>query len=119
VPVVKANKFELVINAQTARMCHANAALSSRFSAVRRRRGRSARARSRARGCGASACSCISPQTTPKDRAATRRFCRGSGPPEKVFNEFWKPSRGRLGAWRGRKVLDDHKAVDLSLQVDV
>jgi hypothetical protein len=44
---------------------------------------------------------------------------RGSGPPEKVFNEFWKPSRGRLGPRRGRKLLDDHKAVDLSLQVDV
>jgi hypothetical protein len=39
----------------------------------------------------------------------------GSGSPEKVFNEFWKPSRGRLGARRGRKVLDDHKAVDFSL----
>jgi len=44
---------------------------------------------------------------------------RGSGPPEKVFNELWKPSRGRLGARRGCKVLDDHKAVDLSLQVGV
>ena len=43
----------------------------------------------------------------------------GSGPPEKVFNEFWKPSRGRLGVRRGRKVLDNHKAVDLSLQVGV
>jgi hypothetical protein len=32
---------------------------------------------------------------------------------------FWKPSRGRLGARRGRKVLDDHKAVDFSLQVGV
>jgi hypothetical protein len=42
-----------------------------------------------------------------------------SGPPEKVFNEFWKPSRGRLGPRRGRKLLDDHKAVDLSLQVGV
>ena len=41
----------------------------------------------------------------------------GSGPPEKVFNEFWKPSRGRLGPRRGRKLLDDHKAVDFSLQV--
>ena len=40
----------------------------------------------------------------------------GSGPPEKVFNEFWKPSRGRLGARRGRKLLDDDKAVDFSLQ---
>ena len=39
----------------------------------------------------------------------------GSGPPEKVFNEFWKPSRGRLGARRGSKLLDDHKAVDFSL----
>src|SRR5215471_11716604 len=46
-------------------------------------------------------------------------FLRGSGPPEKVFNELWKPSRGRLGARRGRKLLDDHKAVDLSLQVGV
>ena len=43
----------------------------------------------------------------------------GSGPPEKVFNEFWKPSRGRLGARRGRKLLDDQKAVDLSLQLGV
>jgi hypothetical protein len=50
-----------------------------------------------------------------KDGAATQRFRRGSGSPEKVFNEFWKPSRGRLGARRGRKVLDDHKAVDFSL----
>ena len=41
----------------------------------------------------------------------------GSGPPEKVFNEFWKLSRGRLGPRRGRKVIDDHKAVDFSLQV--
>jgi hypothetical protein len=32
---------------------------------------------------------------------------RGSGPSEKVFNEFWKPSRGRLGPRRGRKLLDD------------
>src|SRR5262245_40603486 len=46
-------------------------------------------------------------------------FRRGSGPPEKVFNELWKPYRGRLGARRGCKVLDDHKAVDLSLQVGV
>jgi hypothetical protein len=44
-------------------------------------------------------------------------FLEGSGPPEKVFNEFWKPSRDRLGARRGRKLLDDHKAVDFSLQV--
>jgi hypothetical protein len=51
--------------------------------------------------------------------AAMRRFRRGSGPPEKVFNELWKPSRGRLGARRDCKVLDDHKAVDLSLQVGV
>src|SRR6516165_1600463 len=51
--------------------------------------------------------------------AATQRFRRGSGPPEKVFNELWKPSRGRLGARRGCKLLDDHKAVDLSLQVGV
>jgi hypothetical protein len=43
-----------------------------------------------------------------------RSVSRGSGPPEKVFNEFWKPSRGRLGARRGRKVLDDHQAVDAS-----
>jgi hypothetical protein len=50
-----------------------------------------------------------------KDGAATQRFRRGSGSPEKVFNEFWKPSRGRLGARRDRKVLDDHKAVDFSL----
>jgi len=41
----------------------------------------------------------------------------GSGPSEKVFNEFWKPFRGRLGPRRGRKLLDDHKAVDFSLQV--
>ena len=41
----------------------------------------------------------------------------GSGPPEKVFNEFWKLSRGRLGPRRGRKVIDDDKAVDFSLQV--
>jgi hypothetical protein len=54
-----------------------------------------------------------------KDGAATQRFRRGSGPPEKVFNELWKPSRGRLGVRRGRKVLDNHKAVDLSLQVGV
>src|SRR5215471_887190 len=46
-------------------------------------------------------------------------FRRGSGPPEKVFNELWKPSRGRLGARRGCKVIDDHKAVDLSPQVGV
>src|SRR5262249_30141763 len=44
---------------------------------------------------------------------------RGSGPPEKVFNELWKPSRGRLGARRDCKVPDDHKAVHLSLQVGV
>ena len=25
-------------------------------------------------------------------------FLEGSGPPEKVFNELWNPSRGRLGA---------------------
>jgi hypothetical protein len=31
-------------------------------------------------------------------------FLEESGPPEKVFNEFWKPSRGCLGARRGRKV---------------
>src|SRR5262245_2314270 len=43
----------------------------------------------------------------------------GSGPPETLFNEFWKPSRGRLWARRCRKVLDDHKAFDLSLQVGV
>ena len=49
--------------------------------------------------------------------AATQRSEGGSGSPEKVFNEFWKPSRGRLGARRGHKVLDDHKAVDFSLQV--
>jgi hypothetical protein len=58
---------------------------------------------------------------------SARRTCRlwepqcsvsgGSGPSEKVFNEFWKPSRGRLGPRRGRKLLDDHKAVDFSLQV--
>src|SRR5262245_56457262 len=54
-----------------------------------------------------------------KEGAATQRFRRGSGPPEKVFNELWKPSRGRLGARRDCKVLDDHKAVDLSLQVGV
>jgi hypothetical protein len=44
-------------------------------------------------------------------------FPGGSGPLEKVFNEFWKPSRGGLGPRRGRKLLDDHKAVDFSLQV--
>src|SRR5215831_1998109 len=54
-----------------------------------------------------------------KAGAATQRSGEGSGPPEKVFNELWKPSRGRLGARRGCKVLDDHKAVDLSLQVGV
>jgi hypothetical protein len=43
-----------------------------------------------------------------------QRF-RGSESPEKVFNEFWKPFRGRLGPRRGRKVLDNHKAVDFSL----
>jgi hypothetical protein len=48
-----------------------------------------------------------------------QRFWRGSGPPEKVFNELWNPSRGRLGARRDCKMLDDHKAVDLSLQVGV
>src|SRR6516225_10774613 len=52
-------------------------------------------------------------------RKEPQRFRRGSGPPEKVFNELWKPSRGRLGARRGCKVLDDHKAVDLSLQVGI
>jgi len=52
----------------------------------------------------------------PKSNAA---FWRGSGPTEKALNKFWKPSRGRLGAWRGRKLLDDHKAVDFSLQVGV
>jgi hypothetical protein len=41
------------------------------------------------------------------------------GPPEKVFNELWNPSRSRFGARRGRKVLDDHKAVDLSLEVGI
>jgi hypothetical protein len=46
-----------------------------------------------------------------------RSVSGGSGPPEKVFNEFWKPSRGRLGPRRGRKLLDDHKAVNFSLQV--
>ena len=58
-------------------------------------------------------------RTIRKDKAATQRFWRGSGPPEKVFNEFWKPSRGRLGARRGRKVLDDRQVVDFSLQVGV
>jgi len=57
----------------------------------------------------------------PTDREGWSRNAvrQGSGPPEKVFNEFWKPSRGRLGARRGRKVLDDHKAVDFSLQIGV
>ena len=55
------------------------------------------------------------------DREGGRRNAalRGSGPPEKVFNELWKPSRGRLGVRRDCKVLDNHKAVDLSLQVGV
>jgi hypothetical protein len=48
--------------------------------------------------------------------ASADGFLEGSGAPEKVFNELWNPSRGRLGAWRGRKVLDDHNAVDLSPQ---
>src|SRR5262249_41505994 len=52
-----------------------------------------------------------------KERDVTQRFWRESGPPEKVLNEVWKPSRGRLGGRRCRKVLDDHKAVDVSLQV--
>ena len=52
-------------------------------------------------------------------RREPQRSWEGSGPPEKVFNELWKPSRGRLGARRDCKVLDDHKAVDLSLQVGV
>src|SRR5260370_34863184 len=42
---------------------------------------------------------------------------KGSGPPEKVFNEFWKPSRGRLWARRGCKVPDDHKAIECPLHV--
>ena len=57
--------------------------------------------------------------TDPEGGSRNAALRRGSGPPEKVFNELWKPSRGRLGARRGRKVLDDHKAVDLSLQVGV
>src|SRR5215472_1072021 len=57
--------------------------------------------------------------TDPEGASRNAAFRRGSGPPEKVFNELWKPSRGRLGARRGRKLLDDHKAVDLSLQVGV
>src|SRR5499433_2314499 len=59
------------------------------------------------------------PAISTSPNALRTDFLRGSGPPEKVFNEAWKPSRGRLGARRGRKVLDDHKAVDLSLQVGV
>jgi hypothetical protein len=55
--------------------------------------------------------------TDPEASTRNAAFPEGSGPPEKVFNEFWNPSRGRLGARRGRKVLDDHKAVDFSLQV--
>src|SRR5262252_7260264 len=54
-----------------------------------------------------------------KSEDCNQRFWRGSGPPEKVSNEFRKPSRGRLGARRGRKLLDDYKAVDPSLQVGV
>src|SRR5262249_15207213 len=57
-----------------------------------------------------------------KSIGSSAEKCRaegGSGPPEKVFHEFWKPSRGRLGARRGRKLLDDHKAVDFSFQVGV
>src|SRR5262249_46315058 len=57
--------------------------------------------------------------TRQKGGSPNAAFRRGSGPSEKVFNELWKPSRGRLGARRGCKVLDDHKAVDLSLQVGV
>ena len=33
---------------------------------------------------------------------------RRSGPPEKVFEEFWKPLRGRFGVRRRGKVLDHH-----------
>jgi hypothetical protein len=51
------------------------------------------------------------------ERDVTQRFWRESGPSEKVLNEVWKPSRGRLGGRRGRKLLDDHQAVDVSLQV--
>jgi len=69
--------------------------------------------------CGANQPSCGDELPIWKEGAATQRFRRGSGPPEKVFNELWKPSRGRLGARRDCKVLDDHKAVDLSLQVGV
>ena len=40
-----------------------------------------------------------------KEGAATQRFRRGSGPPEKVFNEFGKPSRGRLGARKAIAII--------------
>src|SRR5258706_227849 len=37
-------------------------------------------------------------QVDPRARwSRNAAFLEGSGPPEKVFNEFWKPSRGRLG----------------------
>jgi hypothetical protein len=78
-----------------------------------------ARAQQAQNACAASLSSWTSFRPIRKDAAATQRFRKGSGPPEKVFNEFWKPSRGRLGALRGRKVLDHYKAVDFSLQIGV
>jgi hypothetical protein len=46
---------------------------------------------------------------------AATQLSRRSGSPEKVFEEFWKPPRGRFGVRRGGEVLDDHKSVDFSL----
>src|SRR5215813_7845841 len=68
-------------------------------------------------GSGAAAWPFTARYLTDPEGGSRNAALRGSGPPEKVFNELWKPSRGRLGARRGCKVLDDHKAVDLSLQV--